>query len=47
MDIHILFLPVDMLFYFQQYPHDLAPISVELCYGWPVYEGLAAIPDQF
>jgi hypothetical protein len=32
----MLFLPVDLLFHFQQYPHDLAPITVELCYIWPV-----------
>jgi hypothetical protein len=31
-------LPVDLLFHFQQYSLDLAPISVELCYVWPVVE---------
>jgi hypothetical protein len=30
MDVQMVFLPVDLLFCFQQYPHDLAPISVEL-----------------
>jgi hypothetical protein len=25
-------LPVDLLFHYHQYPHDLAPISAELCY---------------
>jgi hypothetical protein len=36
MDVQILFLPIELLFHIQQYPHDLAPISVELCYVWPV-----------
>jgi hypothetical protein len=31
-DVQIPFLPADLLFHYQQYPHDLAPISVELCY---------------
>jgi hypothetical protein len=36
MDVQILFLPVDLLFHFQQFVHDLAPISVELGDVWPV-----------
>jgi hypothetical protein len=29
-----------LLFHLQQYPHDLAPISVELCWVWPVVWGV-------
>jgi hypothetical protein len=36
LDVQILFLPVDLPFHYQQYPHDLAPILVELCYVWLV-----------
>jgi hypothetical protein len=39
MDVQILFLPTDLPFHYQQYPHDLAPISVELCYVWSVAQG--------
>jgi hypothetical protein len=28
----------------QQYNHDLAPISVELCYVWPVVWGIDGSP---
>jgi hypothetical protein len=35
-DVQILFVLVDLLFHFQQYPHDLEFISIELCYGWPL-----------
>jgi hypothetical protein len=29
-------LQADLPFHYQKYPHDLAPISAELCYVWPV-----------
>jgi hypothetical protein len=32
------------LFYYQKYSHDLAPISVELCYIWPVVWGIDGSP---
>jgi hypothetical protein len=31
-------------FHYQQYPHDLAPISAELCYAWPVVWGIDGSP---
>jgi hypothetical protein len=44
MDVQILFLPADLPFYYQQYPHDLAPISFEFCYVWPVVWGIDGSP---
>jgi hypothetical protein len=38
-------LAADLAFHYQQYLHDPAPVSFELCYVWPVYEGLVAVPD--
>jgi hypothetical protein len=39
-------LPADLPLHYQQYPHDLAPISVELCYVWPILWGIGGIPRQ-
>jgi hypothetical protein len=33
-------LPVDQQFRYLQYPHGLAPISVEICYVQPVAQGI-------
>jgi hypothetical protein len=44
MDDQIPFLPADLAFHYQQYPYDLAPISVELCYVWPVVWGTDVSP---
>jgi hypothetical protein len=36
--------PTDVPFHYQQCPHDVAPISVELCYAWPVVWGIDGSP---
>jgi hypothetical protein len=43
-NVQIPFLPADLPFHYQQYPHDLPPISVELWYVWPVLGGTDGSP---
>jgi hypothetical protein len=35
-NVQNLFLPIDLPFHYQQCLHDLASISAELCYIWPL-----------